>query len=132
MIIDERWNGGGFIPNRIIELLNRPARNYWARRDGNDWMWPPDSHQGPKCMLINGMAGSGGDCFPYYFRQQGIGKLIGMRTWGGLVGITGYPQLIDGSGVTAPSFAFYETDGTWGVEGHGVDPEPEGHARGAA
>jgi tricorn protease len=123
LIIDERWNGGGFIPNRIIELLNRPVRNYWARRHGRDWHWPPDSHQGPKCMLINGMAGSGGDCFPYYFRQQGLGKLIGMRTWGGLVGITGYPRLVDGGGVTAPSFAFYETDGTWGIEGHGVEPD---------
>ena len=125
MIIDERWNGGGFIPNRIIELLNRPVMNYWALRDGKDWTWPPDAHHGPKCMLINGMAGSGGDCFPYYFRQLGIGPLIGMRTWGGLVGIQGYPRLMDGGGVTAPSFAFYEKDGTWGVEGHCVDPDVE-------
>ncbi len=123
LIIDERWNGGGQIPTRFIELLNRPATNYWARREGTDWTWPPDSHQGPKCMLINGLAGSGGDCFPYYFRQSGLGKLIGMRTWGGLVGISGNPGLIDGGSVTAPTFAFYETNGTWAVEGHGVDPD---------
>jgi tricorn protease len=125
LIIDERWNGGGQIPTRFIELLNRPVTNYWAVRNGRDWQWPPDSHQGPKCMLINGLAGSGGDCFPYYFRQRNIGKLIGLRTWGGLVGISGNPTLIDGGRITAPTFAFYELDGTWGVEGHGVDPDIE-------
>jgi tricorn protease len=76
-------------------------------------------------MLINGLAGSGGDCFPYYFRQRGLGKLIGTRTWGGLVGISGNPDLIDGAVVTVPTFAFYELDGTWGIEGHGVDPDIE-------
>ena len=123
LIIDDRWNGGGQIPTRFIELLNRPATNYWARRDGRDWSWPPDAHFGPKCMLINGMAGSGGDMFPALFRQNKLGKLVGMRTWGGLVGITGSPPLLDGASVTAPSFAYYEKDGTWGIEGHGVDPD---------
>ncbi len=125
LIIDERWNGGGQIPTRFIELLNRPVTNYWARRDGRDWPWPPDSHQGPKCMLINGLAGSGGDCFPTYFRRSGLGKLIGMRTWGGLVGISGNPGLIDGANITVPTFGYYKTNGTWGVEGHGVDPDIE-------
>ncbi len=125
LIIDERWNGGGQIPTRFIELLNRPVTNYWARRDGHDWTWPPDSHQGPKCMLINGLAGSGGDMFPWLFRYNKLGKIIGTRTWGGLVGISGNPGLVDGGNVTAPTFAFYETDGTWGVEGHGVDPDIE-------
>jgi tricorn protease len=125
LIIDERWNGGGQIPTRFIELLNRPITNYWATRAERDWAWPPDAHAGPKCMLINGLAGSGGDCFPYYFRQARIGSLLGMRTWGGLVGISGNPRLIDTGGTTAPTFAFYETDGTWGVEGHGVDPDME-------
>lgn len=125
LIIDDRWNGGGQIPTRFIELLNRPATNYWARRDGQDWRWPRDSHQGPKCMLINGLAGSGGDMFPALFRQAKLGKLIGRRTWGGLVGITGGPSLIDGASVTVPSFAYYELDGTWGIEGHGVDPDIE-------
>ena len=125
LIVDERWNSGGQIPTRFIELLNRPATNYWARRDGHDWPWPPDAHFGPKCMLINGLSGSGGDAFPFYFRQAGLGKLIGTRTWGGLVGLSGYPPLIDGGDIECPSFAFYETDGTWGVEGHGVDPDIE-------
>ncbi len=123
LIIDDRWNGGGQIPTRFIELLNRPVTNYWAKRDGRDWTWPPDSHQGPKCMIINGMAGSGGDMFPALFKQNNLGKLIGMRTWGGLVGISGNPGMIDGSSVTAPTFAYYENDGTWGIEGHGVDPD---------
>jgi len=125
LIVDERWNGGGQIPTRFIELLNRPVTNYWSTRAPKDGAWPPDAQFGPKCMLINGLAGSGGDCFPYYFRQAKLGKLIGMRTWGGLVGISGNPQLIDGGGTSAPTFAFWETDGTWGVEGHGVDPDME-------
>lgn len=125
LIIDERWNGGGQIPTRFIELLNRPATNFWARREGNDWPWPPDAHFGPKCMLINGLAGSGGDMFPWLFRQSNLGPLIGTRTWGGLVGISGNPAFIDGGSITVPTFGFYETDGTWGVEGHGTDPTIE-------
>jgi len=125
LIVDERWNSGGQIPTRFIELLNRPPTNYWARRDGHDWPWPPDAHFGPKCMLINGLSGSGGDAFPFYFKQAGLGKLIGTRTWGGLVGLSGYPPLIDGGDIECPSFAFYELDGTWGIEGHGVDPDIE-------
>lgn len=125
LIIDDRWNGGGQIPTRFIELLNRPVTNYWARRNGNDWTWPPDSHQGPKAMLINGLAGSGGDMFPWLFKRNNLGPLIGTRTWGGLVGISGNPGLIDGGAISVPTFGFYETDGTWGVEGHGVDPDIE-------
>ncbi|MGH7243363.1 MAG: S41 family peptidase [Phycisphaerales bacterium] len=131
LIIDERWNGGGQIPTRFIELLNRPNTNYWARKDGKDWPWPPDAHFGPKVMLANGLAGSGGDAFPGYFKRLGIGKVIGRRTWGGLVGIEGYRPLMDGGGVTAPSFGFYERDpqnpgqGKWSIEGHGTDPDIE-------
>ncbi len=123
LIIDERWNGGGQIPTRFIELLNRPVTNYWALRNSDSWIWPADAHHGPKTMLINGLAGSGGDAFPFYFRQAGLGPLIGRRTWGGLVGISGVPGLIDGAGVTVPAFAFYEKNGTWGIEGHGVEPD---------
>jgi tricorn protease len=123
LLIDERWNGGGQIPTRFIELLNRPVTNYWARRHGKDWTWPPDSHQGPKAMLINGSAGSGGDMFPWLFKHNKLGSVIGMRTWGGLVGISGNPAFIDGGTISVPTFGFYETDGTWGVEGHGVDPD---------
>ncbi|MBX3379150.1 MAG: PDZ domain-containing protein [Phycisphaeraceae bacterium] len=131
LIIDERWNGGGQIPTRFIELLNRPNINYWARKDGKDWPWPPDAHFGPKVMLANGLAGSGGDAFPGYFKRMGLGKVIGRRTWGGLVGIEGYRPLIDGGGVTVPSFGFYERDpnnpgqGKWSIEGHGTDPDIE-------
>ncbi|MBX9736736.1 MAG: PDZ domain-containing protein [Phycisphaerales bacterium] len=123
LIIDERWNGGGQIPTRFIEMLNRPVTNYWARRDGKDWVWPPDGHQGHKVMLINGLAGSGGDMFPWLFKHNKLGKLIGTRTWGGLVGITANPPLIDGGSISVPSFGFYEKDGTWGIEGHGTDPD---------
>ncbi len=125
MIIDERWNGGGQFPNREIEALDRPRTNYWGRRWGRSMATPGDSHQGPKCMLINRDAGSGGDMFPYLFRQAGLGKLIGTRTWGGLVGYSGSPQLVDGGSLAVPSFGFYELDGSWGVEGHGVDPDIE-------
>lgn len=123
LIIDDRWNGGGQIPTRFIEILNRPRTNYWARRDGKDWAWPRDSHQGPKAMLINGLSASGGDMFPALFRQMGLGKLFGTRTWGGLVGISGNPQCIDGTGTNVPTFGYYQVDGTWGIEGHGVDPD---------
>jgi tricorn protease len=126
LVVDERWNGGGQVPTRFVELLNRPIANYWALRDRDgDFPWPPDAHQGPKCMLINGLAGSGGDYFPFWFRAAGVGKLIGTRTWGGLVGISGNPPLIDGGYTSAPTFAFFEKDGTWGIEGHGVDPDIE-------
>jgi tricorn protease len=125
LIVDERWNSGGQIPDRFIELLDRRLTNFWAVRQGEDWEWPPVGHHGPKVMLINYAAGSGGDCFPYFFRQRGLGKLIGTRTWGGLVGLSGNPSLIDGASPTVPRFAFYELDGTWGVEGHGVEPDIE-------
>ncbi len=125
LIIDERWNGGGQVPTRFVELLNRPVANYWSVRESEDLVWPPDAHHGPKCMLINGLAGSGGDYFPFWFREAGLGKLIGTRTWGGLVGISGNPPLIDGTRVTAPTFAFYRAGGRWGIEGHGVDPDIE-------
>jgi tricorn protease len=123
LVIDERFNSGGQIPDRFVELLNRPVTNFWAVRDGKDWQWPPATIPGPRVMLINGWSGSGGDCFPLYFRQAGLGPLIGRRTWGGLIGISGTPQLIDGGNVTVPTFGIYSTDGKWIVEGHGVDPD---------
>jgi tricorn protease len=96
---------------------------YWDVRDGMNWQWPPFAHFGPKVMLINGWSGSGGDAFPYYFRQAGLGPLIGTRTWGGLIGITGAPGLIDGGGVTVPTFRMYSPAREWFAEGHGVDPD---------
>jgi tricorn protease len=121
LIIDERFNSGGQIPDRFIELLRRPTYNYWARRDHRDWQTPTIAHTGPKVMLVNGWSGSGGDAFPYYFRRAGLGPLVGTRTWGGLVGMSGNPPLIDGGRVTAPTFGIYGEDG-WTIEGHGVDP----------
>ena len=123
LIIDERFNGGGQIPDRFIELLNRKPLSYWATRTGQDWQWPPVAHFGPKAMLINGWSGSGGDAFPYYFRKRKLGKLIGTKTWGGLIGYSGAPRLVDGGRVTVPSFRMYTTDGKWFQEGQGVKPD---------
>lgn len=125
LVIDERFNSGGQIPDRFIELLNRTPLAYWATRDGSPWSWPPNANFGPKVMLINGWSGSGGDAFPDFFRKRGLGPLIGSRTWGGLIGISGMPNLIDGGSITAPTFRMYNPDGTWFREGHGVDPDIE-------
>lgn len=124
LIIDERFNSGGQIPDRFIELLDRPPLAYWAVRRGQDWQWPPVAHFGPKAMLINGWSGSGGDAFPDYFKKAGLGPLIGTRTWGGLIGMTGAPHLIDGGSVTVPTFRMYEPDESeWFAEGRGVTPD---------
>jgi tricorn protease len=123
LIIDERWNSGGQIPDRFIELLNRPILAYWASRDGGPNQWPPVAHRGPQVMLINGWSGSGGDAFPSYFRQAELGPLIGTRTWGGLIGISGAPALVDGGNVTVPTFRMYSPEGEWFAEGHGVEPD---------
>jgi tricorn protease len=123
LIIDERFNSGGQIPDRFIEILNRKPLAFWATRDGIGMQSPPAGNFGPKVMLINGWSGSGGDAFPDYFRKAGLGPLIGTRTWGGLIGISGVPGLIDGGGITVPTFRMYNPDGTWFKEGHGVDPD---------
>lgn len=123
LIIDERFNSGGQIPDRFIELLNRPVTNFWAVRDGLDWQWPPVAHTGPKVMLINEWSGSGGDMFPWLFREAGLGPLVGKRTWGGLIGISGVPPLVDGGVVTVPTFGIYSTEGEWIVENEGVEPD---------
>ncbi len=125
LIVDERFNSGGQIPDRFVELLNRPLRNFWGVRDGKDWPWPPVAHYGAKAMLINGWSGSGGDCFPYYFKQSKLGPLVGQRTWGGLIGMTGSPALMDGGSVTVPTFGIYDTKGEWIIESYGVDPDIE-------
>ncbi len=123
LVIDERFNSGGQIPDRFIELLNRSALSYWAVRDGQDWQWPPVAHFGPKVMLTNGWSGSGGDAFPFYFREAGLGPLIGTRTWGGLIGISGAPPLVDGGRLTVPTFRMYDVRGNWFDEGVGVAPD---------
>ncbi len=125
LIIDERFNSGGQIPDRFIELLDRRPLSFWAVRHGQDWQWPPVAHFGPKVMMINGWSGSGGDAFPYYFREAGLGPLIGTTTWGGLIGISGAPSLVDGGGVTVPTFRMYSRQGRWFDEGEGVKPDIE-------
>jgi tricorn protease len=125
LIIDERWNTGGQIPDRFIELLNRPALAFWAVRDGADWRWPPGGHFGPKVMLINGWSGSGGDAFPFFFKEAKVGPVIGERTWGALIGLSGNPTLMDGGSITVPTFRMYSVRGEWFPEGHGTDPDIE-------
>ena len=125
LVIDVRYNGGGFIPERMIELLDRQVVNYWARRGEVITQTPAFVHEGPKVCLINEYSSSGGDAFPYYFRKRGLGPLIGKRTWGGLIGITANPALIDGGSITIPQFSFFDTEGKWAVENIGVAPDME-------
>jgi tricorn protease len=122
-VVDERFNSGGQAADYVIDYLKKPLMSYWAVRDGDDWREPFGVMPGPKAMLINEYSGSGGDYLPYMFRRAQVGPLIGKRTWGGLVGIGGYPDLIDGGSVTAPHFAFYTPEGKWEIENHGVAPD---------
>jgi tricorn protease len=125
LIIDERFNGGGFIPDKLIGYFARTPTAYWARRDIGSFSSPGFVHAGPKAMLINSYAASGGDALPYFFRKMKLGTLIGTRTWGGLIGLSGQPGLVDGGGVNVPSFRFYSTEGEWVVENEGVSPDIE-------
>ncbi|MEM8546740.1 MAG: PDZ domain-containing protein [Pseudomonadota bacterium] len=125
LIIDARYNGGGFIPDRMIEIVSRTPLNYWKRRGLKPSATPVFSHTGPKATLINGYSSSGGDAFPYYFKKLGLGPLIGTRTWGGLIGISGNPSMADGGSILASTFRFMDTDGEWAVENEGVAPDIE-------
>ena len=124
-VIDERFNGGGSIADYIIDYLRRPLMAYWTAREGEDFTTPIAGIFGPKVMIVNEFAGSGGDAMPWLFRRAGIGPLVGKRTWGGLVGMTGNPELMDGGYVTVPTFGFYNPDGQWEIENHGVAPDVE-------
>jgi tricorn protease len=124
-IIDERFNEGGQLADYIVDYLRRPMLSKVVTREGHDWSSPSEAIYGPKVMLINEESGSGGDALPWYFRKVGIGPLIGKKTWGGLVGIGGYPELLDGGFVTAPRAAIYGLNGEWEVENHGVAPDVE-------
>ncbi len=122
-IIDERDNAGGQLADYIIDYLRRPLMSGIVARDGHEALSPSQAIFGPKVMIINQMAGSGGDALPWYFRKAALGPLVGKRTWGGLVGIGGYPELIDGGLVTAPRAAIFGLNGQWEVENHGVAPD---------
>jgi len=124
IIVDERYNGGGSVADYYIDILRRPLTCYWNTRYGHDIKTPSASIQGPKVMLINELAGSGGDLLPWMFRKFELGKLIGKRTWGGLVGVLGFPVLMDGGYVTAPNLAIWIEDG-YIVENVGVPPDIE-------
>ena len=124
-IIDERYNHGGMVADYIVNELDRKLMGYFALRDGTPTTSPIAGIYGPKVMLINESAGSGGDALPYYFRLRKVGPLVGTRTWGGLVGTLGTPSTIDGGGITAPILAFYNLKGEWDVENIGVAPDVE-------
>jgi tricorn protease len=125
IIVDERFNGGGQVADYYIDILRRPFVSNWAMRYGADLRTPMAAIQGPKAMIIDETAGSGGDLLPWMFRKYQVGPIIGKRTWGGLVGILGFPTLMDGGGITAPNLAIWTEDGGWVVENEGVPPDIE-------
>ena len=125
LIIDDRYNGGGFIPDRMADLLDRKTLSYWHRNGLQPGKAPGVAHDGPKVMLINGYSSSGGDAFPYYFRKLGLGRLIGTRTWGGLVGISRNAELVDGGYISVPRFGIFDENEHWIIEGIGVYPDIE-------
>ena len=124
IIVDERHNGGGSVADYYIDILRRPMISHWAMRYGGDLKTPLASIQGPKVMIIDETAGSGGDLLPWMFRKLQLGTLIGRRTWGGLVGILGFPTLMDGGTITAPNLGIWTPEG-WVVENEGVPPDVE-------
>jgi tricorn protease len=123
LIVDVRYNGGGMIPDMFMEHLQRKILSLWSRREGILGRTPGVALHGYMACVINEDAGSGGDAFPFYFRELGLGPLVGKRTWGGLVGISRGVPLMDGGYVTVPEFAFINLEGQWDVENHGVDPD---------
>jgi tricorn protease len=125
LIIDDRYNGGGFIPDVMTNLLERKTLSYWQRNGLSSMKTPGVANNGPKVMLTNGYSSSGGDAFPYYFRKKGLGKLIGTRTWGGLVGMSGNAGLVDGGYISVPQFGIYDENEQWIIEGVGVYPDIE-------
>ena len=123
IIIDERHNAGGQAADYYLDFLRRPFMSYWAHRYGADLRTPLAAIQGPKVMIINEMAGSGGDLMPYMFRRRKIGTLVGKRTWGGLVHTADTPAFVDGGSMIAPRGGFFDRDGKWAVENEGVPPD---------
>lgn len=125
VILDERFNHGGQLADYMIDILQRKPLMGATTREGKDIIFPQSAIYGPKVMIANEMSGSGGDALPWLFKRAKLGPLVGKRTWGGLVGIGGYPKLIDGGSVTAPRWALYGTKGAWEVENVGIAPDVE-------
>ena len=125
MIVDERFNHGGQIADFVVNTLALKPAMVNAGRDGAQMVEPAQANFGPKVMIANEMSGSGGDALPWLFKRAKIGPLVGTRTWGGLVGIGGYPSLVDGGSVTAPRWGLYSAEGKWEVENKGVAPDVE-------
>lgn len=123
LLIDERNNGGGSVADYVIDLLSRELIAGWAIRDGKPFTTPGNGIYGPKAMIINENAGSGGDMLPYMFRFKGLGKLVGRTTMGILVGISGYPRLLDGGRITSPNFGIFDLNGKYIIENEGVAPD---------
>lgn len=125
VIVDERNNSGGSIADYYIDILRRPYIAHWAMRYGADLVTPQGTVFGPKVMIINEGAGSGGDLLPWMFRKFELGTIVGRPTWGGLVGILGFPALMDGGRVTAPNVGIWTADEGFTVENVGVPPDVE-------
>lgn len=125
VVVDERFNHGGLLSDYIIQYLQRKPMTLNITRWGKPAVTPPMAIFGPKVMIINEFSGSGGDALPWYFKMDKIGPIVGERTWGGLVGIGGYPELMDGGTITAPRTAVEGLHGTFPVENHGVAPNIE-------
>ncbi len=124
-VIDERNNGGGSAADYMLDIMARELHGYFNSRanDRRPFTTPMAGIWGPKVMLINERAGSGGDLLPYLFSKMEIGPLIGTQTWGGLVGTWDTPPFIDGGRMVAPRGGFYDVDGNWAVEGVGIAPD---------
>jgi len=127
VILDERNNGGGSAADYMIDIMAREPFGYFNSKanDNRPWTSPIAGIWGPKVMIINERAGSGGDLLPYMFKEKQLGPLVGTRTWGGLVGTWDTPRFIDGGRMVAPRGGFYNTKGEWDVEGKGISPDIE-------
>ena len=125
LVVDVRWNGGGFIDQIVLERLRRVLVGMDVNRERVGSPIPGEVLHGYKACLINHYSASDGDIFPYYFRKYGLGPLIGTRTWGGVRGIRGYWPLTDGGYVTIPEESLYGLDSEWVIENHGVEPDTE-------
>ncbi len=125
LVIDERYNGGGLLDDYMVDLMTRDVRAAITNEAGGPPLRLPAGVLGPKVLIVNELAGSGGDYFPWVFRQQNAGPLVGMRTWGGLVASCVHYPLVDGGTVTAPCSAVFEPGGTWIAENEGVPPDIE-------